>query len=58
MDSVLDNCVRDDHPDDSRATDVPSYYGHAYVHLASSKVTRPLNHYEDIGGFQKGNHKF
>ena len=41
VDSVLDNCVRDDHPHDSRATDVSSYYGHAYVHAASSKVTCP-----------------
>lgn len=41
MDSVLNNCVRSDRLRDSGTADVPSNYGHAYAHAASSKVTRP-----------------
>ena len=41
VDSVLDYCVRDDRPRDGGATDVPSLYGHAYVHAGFFKVTCP-----------------
>ena len=41
MDSVLDNCVRDDRFRDSGATDVPSHYGHDDVLAASPKVISP-----------------
>jgi len=40
MDSVLDDCVRNDRFRDSGAADVPSPHGQAYVHAGSSKVTR------------------
>jgi len=39
VDSVFDNCVRDDRPRDSGATDVPPHYGLSYVHAASCEVT-------------------